>query len=155
MADDGGTVRVCARFRPPNKIEIEQGSYDVIEYKPEGTSIKFQGGDECGTHTFNFDRVFKTDVTQAEVFEYGALPIIKDVLDGYNGTIFAYGQTGSGKTHTMEGPSHEDPDRCGIIPRMIFAIFDGIANGDPEASHPLLIPSSACDDIETKLLSLA
>jgi hypothetical protein len=32
----------------------------------------------------------------------------------------------------MEGPSHEDPEQCGIIPRMIFSIFDGIARGDAE-----------------------
>lgn len=31
------------------------------------------------------------------------MPIIENVLEGYNGTIFAYGQTGTGKTHTMEG----------------------------------------------------
>ena len=129
--DAGGQVRVCARFRPPNAIELEQGSHNVIDYKSEET-IAINGGDELGNHTFNFDRVFRTDVTQADVFEYGALPIVRDVLEGYNGTIFAYGQTGSGKTHTMEGPSHEDPEQCGIIPRMIFSIFDGIAHGDVE-----------------------
>lgn len=32
-----------------------------------------------------------------------ALPIVEQVLDGYNCTIFAYGQTGTGKTYTMEG----------------------------------------------------
>lgn len=30
-------------------------------------------------------------------------PLIKEVLDGYNCTVFAYGQTGTGKTFTMEG----------------------------------------------------
>ena len=30
-------------------------------------------------------------------------PIVQNVLEGYNGTIFAYGQTGTGKTFTMEG----------------------------------------------------
>ena len=88
---------------------------DCIDYK-SSESVQI-GGDEnadMGEHIFNFDRVFPTTVTQAEVFEYAALPTIKDVLEGYNGTIFAYGQTGSGKTHTMEGPSHEDPDQCGV-----------------------------------------
>jgi type II secretory ATPase GspE/PulE/Tfp pilus assembly ATPase PilB-like protein len=28
-------------------------------------------------------------------------PLIRSVLDGFNGCIFAYGQTGSGKTYTM------------------------------------------------------
>jgi Tfp pilus assembly pilus retraction ATPase PilT len=30
-------------------------------------------------------------------------PLVRSVLDGYNGCIFAYGQTGSGKTYTMDG----------------------------------------------------
>ena len=29
-------------------------------------------------------------------------PIVEEVLEGYNCTIFAYGQTGTGKTYTME-----------------------------------------------------
>jgi len=76
-----GGVRVIARFRPPNRIELEQGSKDVIEYKSDET-VAINGGDELGSHTFNFDRVFKTDVTQADVFEYGASATIVDVLDG-------------------------------------------------------------------------
>jgi kinesin family protein 5 len=36
------------------------------------------------------------------VYNEAAKEIVKDVLSGYNGTIFAYGQTSSGKTHTME-----------------------------------------------------
>lgn len=31
-----------------------------------------------------------------------AAPIVADILEGYNATIFAYGQTSSGKTFTME-----------------------------------------------------
>jgi kinesin family protein 5 len=124
-------VRVCARFRPENAVEKEMSSKDCVEYLSD-TSVKLCGGDECGEHKFNFDRIFSPDCTQENVFEYAALPTIQDVLEGYNGTIFAYGQTGSGKTHTMEGPSHEDPEQCGVIPRMIFSVFDGIAKGDPD-----------------------
>ena len=50
-----------------------------------------------------FDRVLKPNVTQDQVYNAAAKSIVKDVLNGYNGTIFAYGQTSSGKTHTMEG----------------------------------------------------
>lgn len=30
-------------------------------------------------------------------------PMVNEVLEGFNCTIFAYGQTGTGKTYTMEG----------------------------------------------------
>lgn len=49
-----------------------------------------------------FDAVFKPNSDQRHVYEVTARPIIDDILNGYNGTIFAYGQTGSGKTFTME-----------------------------------------------------
>jgi len=42
------------------------------------------------------------------VFEEVAAPVVKGVLEGFNGTIFAYGQTGSGKSFTMEGVRGND-----------------------------------------------
>ena len=51
---------------------------------------------------FVFDKVFKPNTTQEQVYKNAAHHIVSDVLGGYNGTIFAYGQTSSGKTHTME-----------------------------------------------------
>lgn len=30
--------------------------------------------------------------------------MIREVIQGYNCTVFAYGQTGTGKTYTMSGP---------------------------------------------------
>ncbi|XP_036721226.1 kinesin heavy chain isoform X1 [Balaenoptera musculus] len=57
------------------------------------------------------------------------MQIVKDVLAGYNGTIFAYGQTSSGKTHTMEGKLH-DPQLMGIIPRIAQDIFNHIYSMD-------------------------
>ena len=40
---------------------------------------------------------------QGNIYTETSAPIIANVLEGYNGTIFAYGQTGTGKTHTMTG----------------------------------------------------
>ncbi|XDV35181.1 hypothetical protein PO909_005177, partial [Leuciscus waleckii] len=72
-----------------------------------------------------FDKVFPTNCTQEQVYNTCAKQIVKDVLDGYNGTIFAYGQTSSGKTYTMEGKLH-DPNGRGIIPRIAEDIFNHI-----------------------------
>uniref|UniRef100_A0A8C7HNX9 Kinesin-like protein n=1 Tax=Oncorhynchus kisutch TaxID=8019 RepID=A0A8C7HNX9_ONCKI len=75
--------------------------------------------------SYVFDRVFPTNTTQEQVYNTCAKQIVKDVLGGYNGTIFAYGQTSSGKTHTMEGKLH-DPHGMGIIPRIAEDIFNHI-----------------------------
>uniref|UniRef100_A0A8C6P118 Kinesin-like protein n=1 Tax=Nothobranchius furzeri TaxID=105023 RepID=A0A8C6P118_NOTFU len=72
-----------------------------------------------------FDQVFPTNTTQEQVYNTCAKQIVKDVLGGYNGTIFAYGQTSSGKTHTMEGNLH-DPQAMGIMPRIAQDIFEHI-----------------------------
>ncbi|EEB13334.1 predicted protein [Pediculus humanus corporis] len=50
--------------------------------------------------------------------------LVKDVLDGYNSTIFAYGASGSGKTHTMLGTTTEP----GIMVRALHEIFNFVKN---------------------------
>ena len=49
---------------------------------------------------------------QANLYEEAAAPIVDNVMEGYNGTIFAYGQTGTGKTHTMEGRLDPAEEQC-------------------------------------------
>lgn len=82
-----------------------------------------------GGKPYVFDRVFPPNTTQEQVYHACAMQIVKDVLAGYNGTIFAYGQTASGKTHTMEGKLH-DPQLMGIIPRIARDIFNHIYSMD-------------------------
>ncbi len=76
-------------------------------------------------YKFTFDRIFDYNSTQQEVYEGAAKPLVDSVLEGFNGTIFAYGQTSSGKTHTMQGIL-ENPEKEGIIPRMIRYVFNYI-----------------------------
>jgi len=56
---------------------------------------------------FDFDRVFKPDSKQEDIFE-DTKPVIMSCVDGYNVCLMAYGQTGSGKTYTMMG-TKSDP----------------------------------------------
>lgn len=79
--------------------------------------------------TYKYDRVISKDSTQSDVYEITAKPIINDVLNGFNGTIFAYGQTASGKTYTMEGLLG-DVELEGIIPRLSNDIFEHIESKD-------------------------
>uniref|UniRef100_A0A8C6S7V9 Kinesin-like protein n=1 Tax=Neogobius melanostomus TaxID=47308 RepID=A0A8C6S7V9_9GOBI len=111
-------IKVLCRFRPLNQSEIVRGDQFIA---------KFQGDDTVllGGRSYVFDRVFPTNTTQEQVYNTCAKQIVKDVLGGYNGTIFAYGQTSSGKTHTMEGKLH-DPHQMGIIPRIAEDIFNHI-----------------------------
>lgn len=84
---------------------------------------------------FTFDRAFPPGTKQHEVFDYGVKDIVKDVLDGYNGTVFAYGQTGSGKTFTMMGADIDDPELKGLIPRITEQIFQSIVESDAHLEY--------------------
>jgi kinesin family member 3B len=81
-------------------------------------------GDEV-PKIFTFDSVYDWNSEQENVFNESAWPIIDNVLQGYNGTIFAYGQTGTGKTFTITGVP-KDPTLKGIMPRSFEAIFNQI-----------------------------
>ncbi|XP_015514265.1 kinesin heavy chain [Neodiprion lecontei] len=115
------SIKVVCRFRPLNDSEEKAGSKFVVKF-PAG------GEENCisiGGKVYLFDKVFKPNATQEKVYNEAAKSIVSDVLAGYNGTIFAYGQTSSGKTHTMEGVIG-DPNKQGIIPRIVNDIFNHI-----------------------------
>ena len=50
-----------------------------------------------------FDHCLTMDSDQETAYRSLAMPVVNDVLSGFNGVIMAYGQTGSGKTHTIFG----------------------------------------------------
>jgi len=79
------------------------------------------------TRAFTFDHVLWSDSTQEDAFNNIGLPIIKDALEGINGTLFAYGQTGSGKTFTSFGPEpiQKAPlNMLGVIPHSFAYLFE-------------------------------
>uniref|UniRef100_A0A8C1DJV8 Kinesin-like protein n=1 Tax=Cyprinus carpio carpio TaxID=630221 RepID=A0A8C1DJV8_CYPCA len=121
-------VKVMCRFRPLNESEITRGDKYIPKFKREDTVV-------ISGKPYIFDRVFPPNTTQEQVYDTCAKQIVKDVLDGYNGTIFAYGQTSSGKTHTMEMDEHlsgqlHNSQLKGIIPRIAQDIFDHIYSMD-------------------------
>nr|CAG4643016.1 EOG090X014G [Ilyocryptus agilis] len=115
------SIRVVCRFRPLNDAEERAGSKFIVKFSPGNDDQCFS----LGGKTYVFDKVFKPNANQEKVYNEAARSIVKDVLMGYNGTIFAYGQTSSGKTHTMEGVMG-DPHLQGIIPRIVNDIFNHI-----------------------------
>ncbi|CAF3308219.1 unnamed protein product [Rotaria socialis] len=120
MAADECNIRVVARFRPLNDSEERAGSKSVVKFPADQEETVLISG-----KVYVFDKVFRPDATQEKVYNEAAKEIVKDVLSGYNGTIFAYGQTSSGKTHTMEGIMGSDGQQ-GIVPRIVQDIFNHI-----------------------------
>jgi len=121
------SVRVCARFRPVNKVEKDENAHIVIKIPQETQVTITRLGFE--KKMFFLDHIFPPDATQMTVYKYAGEPLISEIMKGYNGTIFAYGQTGSGKTHTMQGDLESERQR-GLVPRMIDALFDAIMDAD-------------------------
>lgn len=80
-----GNVKVVARFRPPNSLEMREGSDQVVDFSrvspvdPGEHTIKLIGSTNSDAlNGFTFDRVFPMGTPQRDVFEFG----IRDTVDG-------------------------------------------------------------------------
>ncbi|QRW14368.1 kinesin motor domain protein [Ceratobasidium sp. AG-Ba] len=131
-------IKVVCRFRPPNALEIREGGEIIVAFDDSLQTVKLRGSQQVQgpeKDGFTFDRVFPMGTKQQEVFDYGVRGIVKDVINGYNGTVFAYGQTGSGKTFTMMGADIDSEDLKGIIPRITEQIFTSIVESEPHLEY--------------------
>eukprot|EP00948_MAST-09A_sp_MAST-9A-sp1_P003312 g3312.t1 len=133
--DDASRVRVVVRLRPLNEREKSSGTTPVVTASTTNREVTLVRGSHSSAtrHVFQFDDVFGSFSTQQEVFSSVIRPIVNDVLQGYESTVFAYGQTGTGKTYTMEGDvsssassSVNDNQHRGVIPRACQAIFNNL-----------------------------
>lgn len=118
----GNNIKVVARFRPQNKVEVANGGQPVVEFEGDDT-VKVSSTE--ANAPFTFDRVFPTESQQHEIFDFSIRSTVEDVMNGYNGTVFAYGQTGAGKSYTMMGDML-DGHKKGIIPRIVEQMFEAI-----------------------------
>ena len=122
------SIRVLCRIRPENAKEKGNGFKPCINVISDNTlRIDQEPSAKEPYHEFTFDHVFPGVTTQNEIFQLAALPLLNEVFDGINCTLFCYGQTSSGKTFTMEG-IREDKDLRGIIPRAMEFIFNKISS---------------------------
>ncbi|KAL9689818.1 hypothetical protein QQ045_010208 [Rhodiola kirilowii] len=120
-------VTVCVRFRPLSSKEISEHGDESCIRCLDDTSFVFKD-EKDEDITFNFDRVFYSESEQASVYEFIALPIVRDAVNAINGTIITYGQTGAGKTYTMEGPNITGCDdlKKGLLQRVVGGLFESI-----------------------------
>ncbi|KAI9502736.1 P-loop containing nucleoside triphosphate hydrolase protein [Coemansia spiralis] len=131
MSQDNN-IKVIARFRPSNSLEKKSGGTSVIEIEDETTV-----GIKCDEHSgsFTYDRVFGSETTQSQIYNYAIRDTLEDIFNGYNGTVFCYGQTGSGKTFTMMGADIDNEDLKGIIPRIVEGMFAKIIESPPTLEY--------------------
>ncbi|KAG9087399.1 kinesin motor protein cin8 [Ceratobasidium sp. 370] len=142
-------IQVVIRCRGRNAREQAENSPLIVETggpRSEEVTIEtalpqssFGVYTPAPTRTYPFDRVFGPEADQALVYHDIVAPILEEVLNGYNCTVFAYGQTGTGKTYTMQGdlsptltgnPSAD----AGIIPRTLHKLFLHLENNVPDYS---------------------
>ena len=146
---DGVNVKVVVRCRPSTAQE-------QLEGPPIISAMETIGQVRVNTKRakiYTFDSVYGPSTTQEvnyfqhisielriittvlsqKLFDSSVIPIIDEVLQGFNCTVFAYGQTGTGKTYTMEGDLHGEVN-AGIIPRSIKLIFSRLKAANTEFS---------------------
>lgn len=143
--DAANKVRVAVRVRPALAREVVGGAFHgCLACVPTARGAEAKGGDrgggavfittadrpllvdkgqsydgQDGVRRFCFDRVFDQDTRTASVYDACCKDLVKDVLNGVNGTVFAYGQTGTGKTHTLLGTPGE-PGVVALAARDLF-----------------------------------
>ena len=124
---DSETVSITI---PTEYISTDKGKYYFHgEKKIKVTKVK--------EATFKFDFAFDTQSEQAQVYQYTTAQLVKQVINGFNATVFAYGATGTGKTYTMVG----EGENWGIMIRAISDLFKMI-NQDKEKEKKFVIKIS-------------
>ena len=96
MAAATSQVRVGVRIRPLTSKETSEGGHAVVDGNAFNRTVSLS------KRKFTYDSVFHSNVTQSEIYNDLAPPLLDAFLNGYNATMLAYGQTGSGKTYTMK-----------------------------------------------------
>ncbi|XP_072004846.1 kinesin-like protein KIF23 isoform X9 [Engystomops pustulosus] len=120
-------VGVYCRVRPLSPPDqeccIEVINETTVQlHPPDGCRVNRNG--EFKETQYSFKQVFGTQVTQKDLFDVVAKPLVEDVIRGKNGLLFTYGVTGSGKTFTMTG----SPGQGGLLPRCLHMIFNSISD---------------------------
>ncbi|KAL8646993.1 MAG: hypothetical protein Q9210_005817 [Variospora velana] len=122
-----GGIRVVARIRPQQSIELERdcivsAASTAGDSSSQPTLIRIPSfKNEHEIYSFQFSSVYDQASTQQTIFDNEISPTIKHLFNGFDVTIFAYGVTGTGKTHTMRGG--KTLAERGIIPRLLSSTY--------------------------------
>mmetsp|Transcript_1150 Transcript_1150/g.1171 ORF Transcript_1150/g.1171 Transcript_1150/m.1171 type:complete len:152 (-) Transcript_1150:577-1032(-) len=107
--EKNGSVKVCLRLRPMNKLETSRRSKNCVEVHYDTDNSLTVDSPLDGEFDFTFDKVFDDIAPQEDIHETVGMPAVEDFLDGYNTCIMVYGQTGTGHRAALHrhraGPS--------------------------------------------------
>ncbi|EPY51968.1 kinesin-like protein Cut7 [Schizosaccharomyces cryophilus OY26] len=132
-------INVAVRVRGRSDREVRDNSALAVSTSGAvGAELAIQSDPSSMlvAKTYAFDKVFGPEADQLMLFEHAVSPILTQVLNGYNCTIFAYGQTGTGKTYTMSGDLSDSngilSEGAGLIPRTLYSLFSTLDNSGQE-----------------------
>ena len=166
--DPENNIKVVIRCRRRSEREVNDASPIVVQMdgaKSQDISIETSVPTSSlgvvtlpPTRKYPFDVVFGPEASQELVYDEVVQPMLEEVLQGYNCTLFAYGQTGTGKTyvfvppapqcqpqlifafsHTMQGdlvptPMGNPSMGAGMIPRVLFRLFHELETSNADYS---------------------
>ncbi|KAI4217489.1 MAG: hypothetical protein LQ351_000084 [Letrouitia transgressa] len=133
-------IHVVVRCRGRNDREVRENSGVVVSTDGvQGKNVELSmGSSALSNKTYHFDKVFSPAADQAMIYEDVVTPLLDEMLQGYNCTVFAYGQTGTGKTYTMSGDMSDTlgllSDSAGVIPRVLHSLFKKLEEDEVESS---------------------
>ena len=106
--DNGSNIRVVIRCRRRSEREVQENSPIVVTNAGrKSQEITIETATPVSTlgvvtlpptRTYPFDLVFGPEADQGDIYQDVVAPMLEEVTQGYNCTLFAYGQTGTGKT---------------------------------------------------------
>ena len=112
----GDNVKIYGRVR------------NLMPWEPRKTSLqvcpgnKLRNKTEKHTNEYQFNKVFGIDINNEQIYIDMVMPMIDNVLKGFNAVLIAYGQTGSGKTFTMLGKPNLGV--VGVLPMTLKEFVD-------------------------------
>lgn len=94
-SDISPNVNVYLRVRPILKNEIKKKVEISKSIKIQGSNIQIQHP-YTTVRNWNFAEIFDENCVQKNVFGKSAVPLLENLIKGFNVSMFVYGQTGTG-----------------------------------------------------------
>ncbi len=129
-------LRIAVRFRdhphPAGTSQQSDANWNIDATNSSVSAMPSTTVSNKENTVYQFDNVYNSISRTEEIYEDVVYPIVKSVIEGYNGLIVAYGQTSSGKTYTMQGSAASATTVAskGIIDFAIDSIFEDIGNNN-------------------------